>query len=82
MSERWKAGELIRNKQTGKPFLVLHVQRMVCTLMTDAEVSEPQVIVLLSKRYDEFATDHEMELLQSKEDKEYTDTWAYAPIVI
>lgn len=57
----WKPGEIIREKKSGRAFLVLHVYKNICTIISDLRESTPVAIVLLPARYNEFASDDEME---------------------
>jgi hypothetical protein len=59
----WKAGELIRNKETGDPYLCVHVYRGICTLLFDIKRSDVilPLGILLPRDYDKFALDRDME---------------------
>lgn len=74
---RWKQGEVIRNRKTNTPMLVLHVFIKVCTLVMDLTSKDglavPQVI--MPKDYSDWGTDQEFESEETKEDC----TLAYAP---
>ena len=63
MKPRWHAGDLIREKESGKAFFVIHVYRGVCTLIFDATQSCEiiQSGILLKRDYDRFARDIEMD---------------------
>ena len=78
---KWKAGDIIRQIKTGKAFLVLHVYKNTATILSDLEQELPIAIVLLPKKYDEFATDRDMEQ-EIKEDDfgNISEQWNYKPM--
>ena len=80
MKPKWKAGDLIRNKETGKPFLVLHVYTTICTILADPSVKNSPTIALMPYSYDEFAKDEDMKQTVKKNDEgEYNETWELEP---
>lgn len=67
ISEIWKKNDVIRNKITGKPLLVIHIYRFVATIVVDLEENKTpsSMFVLLPRDYDKFAVDNEMEAEQN-----------------
>ena len=63
---KWKNGSVIRDKETAKPFLVIHVYNKICTLLSD--LSQTGGIlpmgILLESEYDKFAHDEEFEFVK------------------
>lgn len=60
--EPWKIRDIIRNKITGHPYLVIHVYQFRGTAVVDLEDDkdlEPALIIL-PRRYDEYAPDYQM----------------------
>lgn len=79
---KWKAGEIIREIKSGKPFLVLHVYKNISTILSDLEEDMPVAIVLLPKKYEEFATDSDMEQeVKKNEFGDIVQSWNYVPMV-
>jgi hypothetical protein len=62
----WKAGQVIRNIESSKPFLVVHVFKNIGTEVFDLENSSTLINlgVILQRDYDKFARDVEMELIK------------------
>lgn len=77
----WKVNDRIRNKETGHPFLVLHVSKYYCTIV-DLESNEPLVTpwILLQRNFDEYAKDQDMELVVKK--KSSIMEWQYHPVYL
>lgn len=67
ISETWKKNDIIRNKITGKPLLVIHIYRFVATIVVDLEENKTpsSMYVLLPRDYDKYAIDTEMEAEQN-----------------
>ena len=76
----WKVNDKIRNKETGHPYLVLHVSRYYCTVI-DLESKDPlvQPFILLPRNFNEYAKDHDMELTVKKNG---LMNWHYNPIYL
>ncbi len=75
----WKVNDRIRNKETGHPFLVLHVSRHYCTII-DLESKDQliQPLILLPRDFGRYAKDHEMDLVKKNNSLE----WVYSPIYL
>lgn len=67
---KWHKGDIIRNKSTAHPFLVLHIYKNICTLLVDLEAKEELAssFVLLPKAYNKYAVDSEMKCEEYKEE--------------
>lgn len=62
----WKRGDIIRNANTGKPFLVIHVYTNLATMIADPEERDLQPpVLLLQKDYYRYAKDVDMECKES-----------------
>lgn len=59
----WKRNEIIRSKENGHPFLVLHVHKRICTIVVDLEDPHklPTAFVVLPRDYDSYALDEDMD---------------------
>lgn len=71
----YKVNDVIRNKQSGHPYLILHVSRFYLTVI-DLEDNNKMVLplVILSRNFDEYAIEHNMELKKNK--------WEYKPVIL
>lgn len=71
----WKRGEIIREKGTAHPFLVIHVHKDICTMVVDLEDHRklPTAYAVLPREYSDYALDEEMETKASG--------WTFAPIL-
>lgn len=59
----WKEGDTIRNKDTGKPYSVIHIYKSICTIVIDLEEKSmmPISLTLLERDYEKFVPDMDME---------------------
>lgn len=59
----WHKNDIIRDKRTGHPYLVVHVHKNVCSLVVDLEDKRAlaPLFALLPKVYDQYALDSDME---------------------
>lgn len=75
----WKKGDIIRNKASGHPYLVLHVYKSICTIVVDLEVNEPlaPTLSILVREYDKYTADLNM---QTKRILDDTIEWNYNPL--
>lgn len=79
MLTNWKSNEVIRNKQTGKPYLVLHVYKHVCTIVVDLNQSGVNTpLVLLERDYADYASDRDMKQKVTEEYNTIQEEWSYA----
>jgi hypothetical protein len=76
----WKVNDRIRNKETGKPFLVLHVSKYYCQLV-DLEDKQPlvQPLILLQRNFADYAKDQDMELVKKKSS---IMEWEFHPVYL
>lgn len=74
----WSKGDLIRNKKTGKPMMVVHVYHRFCTMVVDLEADTDPAIqyVLLERTYADWGRDQDFQ-----ENKE-SDKLEYRPVKI
>ena len=81
---KWRVNDVIREKTTGHPFLVLHIYKFMCTIIVDLEDHTPlrPMLTLLPERYDEYATDWEMKAEEKKRGDSVDLDWKYSPIFI
>ena len=75
----WKKGDVIRNKETGKPMLVVHVFTRFATMAVDLEdKNTPSIpLVILMRDYNSWALDVEMDYV--KKNNNYQ--WQYSPLM-
>ena len=85
---RFKVGDLIRNKRSGKPYLVVFVCR-VSVLVIDIELNgDPlNLFAILFRDWDKYRRDIEMKCMTTKQfmpfDEEYVNKFSsYRRIVI
>lgn len=81
MKARWHAGELIRNRESGSPYFVVHVYKGVCTLIFDATAHAAilPLGILMVRDYSQFARDIEMDSV--KRDLLHDALiWKYSPL--
>ncbi len=57
---KWKQGDIIRDKQTGAPYLVLFTHWNVGSIICDMTDPSPIPLVLFERDYPEFAKDCDM----------------------
>lgn len=64
----WKVGEIIRHKNTGNPFRVIHIYKYVSTILVDLTDNAPlpPTLMLLPRNYDDYAVDSDMEFRNDK----------------
>jgi hypothetical protein len=75
----WKKNDIIRNKETGHPYLVIHVSKAVATILVDLQDNEPLPItrLLLARDYAKYTLDLNMEAKSTLSD---TIQWNYNPL--
>ena len=74
----WKSNDIIRNRLTGKPMLVVHVYRN-CTLIIDIENSQVNILnVIIEKDYENWSPDTDM----INSSPEYDGDWKYEHVNI
>jgi hypothetical protein len=81
MKARWRSGNIIRNKESGEAYFVLHVYPGVCTLVLKAssgsQISLPGI--LMKRDYTYFSLDIEMELTKHDLITEAL-SWKHSPL--
>ena len=82
---KWRVNDIIRNKATGHPYLVLHVSRYYCSIV-DLNTQDPlsPTWTLLQRDFDKYASDEDMEAIKKKDEmlEERIIDWEYNHIVI
>jgi hypothetical protein len=84
MKKSLKEGDIIRNKETGKPYLVIWINH-VCMFITDPEQQEElkDMKILLKKDYDKYTYDIQMECIKHYEVyNESIIKWEYKPVFL
>lgn len=69
----WITGNIIRNKSTGSPYIIVAVFGQSLLIVDAKENGPAQVLVLLQRDYDHFVPDMDMEL-NVKKNNELEDT--------
>ena len=77
---KWHKGDIIRNKQDGKPYLVINVFLDSSTAIVDAQDSSllTPLYNLPIREYHNFALDRDMEFEEQENDLK----WNFNPILI
>jgi len=73
----WKVGDLIRHKNSGKPYVVVHLYHQVGTMIADMEERHPVARMLFKRDYEDFARDRDMQITESPE---HDVSWKFDPI--
>ena len=75
----WNKGDVIRNRETAHPYLVLHVYKATATLVVDLEDKEQlaQPRVILIREYNKYTADLNM---QTKGILNDSIEWEYSPL--
>jgi hypothetical protein len=75
----WNKGDVIRNRETGHPYMVLHVYKATATLVVDLEEKEPLPIphTILIREYGKYTADLNMRTKGILND---SIEWEYNPL--
>ena len=80
---RWKPGDIIRQRATGKPMMVTLVVDKVATFIVDLNTQGPAYpMVILIRDNDQWATDSEMECEEVKVKDNIDLKFKYSPIYL
>lgn len=70
---KWKVNDVIRQKVTGHPYLIVHIHKYVATFIVDMEdkASPSSPLVLLPRAYDDYTVDWNMVTKETDEGVEF-----------
>lgn len=74
--EKWHVSNIIRNKITGKPYMLVQFNKRVSAIIVDLESKDslPPALTLLARDFGDFALDEQME--------KKIDHWVYNYVAI
>jgi hypothetical protein len=74
----WLPNQIIRNRNTGEPLLVIHVYRN-CTIVVDTKDKNTLItpMALLEREYHYYTRDGDM---RNKDEVNYEKEWFYKPV--
>lgn len=75
-ASKWRAGDIIRRKASGKPYLITQILKRVSAVIVDLEDKNPlsPALTLLARDFNAFALDEDMEVKKN--------SWSFNLVVI
>ncbi len=80
----WKRNDIIREKESGKPFLVIQVIKSLCTLVVDAKSREktPSPLLIWERNYVNYANDRDLKAIEKEDiDGDISLDWKEEPSI-